>query len=597
MNEKKSLYRNYLPNPKMKGLKVISILVLFLISFSLVQADVVISNSRDWKDVYAVLLYGAMEDKTSHFIVAENHAPILLNEISINEPTIVYSGEAPYTRGYKTMMDNRGFVDVTEINTPNVGFELLNSELNHVNNFIILDQRYGYNAISIAPYALLTNSWVLFADRSNIREVSDILNSRPVDNIIIYGTVDRQVLTALESFNPEIINVDGDRYLTNLEIVKKFKEISDVKQVILTNGEFLERDFFTDVNPVIFIGTTNLPLSVRNYITNSNIKIGVLVGNELFQAAQMVKEQTKISTIIKFGRSARSGEGMVNQIEGLDLYKVPSPNPLISLLDISYNKATNSIYVTINSTGNIPVYVQGTYTLSVDGKLIVLPLEAEEPQFISDGETKTFIYPLKDQVIDDSRMYVDARILFGESKVAMQKVLEAKELLVNSIDIDDDSELEIMDVVYNKGKKGFDVKLFNPGRITTYASVEILDLSVNAELRTFGSEDVLRLGEGREGSIFVPVELFEEDFEFNPIVSIRAYYGKSPELRVKITERDLPLKSKRGISFNTDYILYGAAALVLLFIILSAKKKCPTCGEKNHRKKKHCPNCGTKLKH
>ena len=115
-------------------------------------------------------------------------------------------------------------------------------ELEDITDFIVIDDSYGYNAISVAPYAIASNSWVLFADRNNIREVERFLAGRDVDSLIIYGHVDRDVRIRLEDFNPEVINIDGDRFLNNIEIVKRYQEIKSAKQTVLTNGEFIEKE-------------------------------------------------------------------------------------------------------------------------------------------------------------------------------------------------------------------------------------------------------------------------------------------------------------------------------------------------------------------
>jgi len=67
-----------------------------------------------------------------------------------------------------------------------------------------------------------------------------------------------EVLDALSRFVPEIINENGDRFLNNIAIVKKYREISPSKQVILTNGEFIEQEIMSGAEPVIFIGGSNI---------------------------------------------------------------------------------------------------------------------------------------------------------------------------------------------------------------------------------------------------------------------------------------------------------------------------------------------------
>ena len=74
----------------------------------------------------------------------------------------------------------------------------IGERLPDITKFIIVDDSYGYNAIAVAPYAIVSNSYVLFADRTTIRKVTNFLEDRRVDELILYGHVDREVKTVQE---------------------------------------------------------------------------------------------------------------------------------------------------------------------------------------------------------------------------------------------------------------------------------------------------------------------------------------------------------------------------------------------------------------
>jgi len=188
----------------MKRLVLSSILFLLLVSFVSAQQEPnhIISNSEDWQDVYSTMLYGSLSGRTTHFLVSNRHAPLLLNGIPADAHVWSISSEdVPFVIGYKNIIESRGMT-AEEFVYSNVNLELA-SQLD-VSNFVVVDDSYGYNAISVAPYAVATNSYVLFADANTIDAVEDYLSSiDAVDNIIIYGHVDREVKNALEPYNPE----------------------------------------------------------------------------------------------------------------------------------------------------------------------------------------------------------------------------------------------------------------------------------------------------------------------------------------------------------------------------------------------------------
>ena len=105
--------------------------------------------------------------------------------------------------------------------------------------------------------------------------IYNYLNSRSINELVLYGQLDREVKDRLSEFDPTVIN-EGDRFKNNQNIVDMYQELhreihgKPKNQVILTNGEFIEQEIMSGVEPVVFIGRSNVPDQVREYITNSN---------------------------------------------------------------------------------------------------------------------------------------------------------------------------------------------------------------------------------------------------------------------------------------------------------------------------------------
>jgi hypothetical protein len=150
------------------GLGILVILVIF--SIELVYAadfTYVISNSEDWKDVYSVMLYANLQKIGSDFLVSTRHGPILLNGIEkSNKIRVISSRTRPFVFNYADEIKARGYSSAEETMVNSANLELI-PELTDVNSFIIVGSSYGYDAIAVAPYAVLTRSWVFFADRTN----------------------------------------------------------------------------------------------------------------------------------------------------------------------------------------------------------------------------------------------------------------------------------------------------------------------------------------------------------------------------------------------------------------------------------------------
>ena len=249
---------------------LVFVLALFLISVVYAQEpNVYISNSGDWEDVYSVMLSSSINGATGYFLVSTRHSTLLINQLNKNNNyLIISSSDNPYVVGYKGVLESRDFDNVEEIRANNINIEMARRLPDSVKDFIVLDNSYGYNAISVAPYAALSSSYVLFANSRNINQVYSYLNSRNVNSVLIYGQVDREVKDRLAEYNPETIN-EQDRFINNQKIVDKYQALHEnlegepKSQAILTNGEFIEQEIMSGVEPVVFIGRANVPDQVR----------------------------------------------------------------------------------------------------------------------------------------------------------------------------------------------------------------------------------------------------------------------------------------------------------------------------------------------
>jgi hypothetical protein len=539
---------------------IIILLLVFLLTINNATAaepDRILSNSEDWRDVYSVIQYGKLIDKTANFLVSDRHATLILNQISKgNHIWVISSKTVPYVAGYKSLLEGRGYTaEVFEYDNANLELAKL---LEDVSKFIIIDDSYGYNAISVAPYAAITNSYVLFADSDNINEVDRFLSDRKVDKILIYGQVDREVKNALEKYNPEIINKEGDRFLNNIEIVKKYQEINHAKQTILTNGEFIEQEIMSGAEPVVFIGTNNVPDVVRDYIKESDIEVGVLIGNELVGTATFIRRQLGISVFVKFAQGARAPQGRISQVEALDMFYLPVYTLNLEVDSIKYNKATNQLEVTLKNTEDQAVYVIGTYSLTAsDGsKQTVGDVGAK---FIDGNELKTMVYDVG--TMPEGSISADIFIVYGESKGSLEKEIR-KTIEVDTVRVLDECQIQINEVSLNIRNKQFYINTENIGSVDCYADLELVDILIAGQKTTFGLENVAHLSNGQKKNLRIKAEEFEEeDVEDNQRIKVRAYYGERENSLVKILEGTFEVILK-GI----DYLFYG---LIVVIIILA----------------------------
>jgi hypothetical protein len=540
-----------------RGILIIFLVVILINVSSALEGDVVISNSEDWKDVYSTILYGNIKGISSYFLTSTAHGPLILAEINKkNSIDVIASEDRPFVFNYPEMIDSEGFAKSEEIQTNNANFDLI-EELPDVNNFIIVGDSYGYSAIAVAPYASLTNSWVFLADRTNIAEIDSVLNNREINNIIIYGPVDRSVKESLEKYNPEIINT-GDRFKDNIEIVEKFLEQKPVEQVLLTNGEFIEKEIMKGKHPSLFTGRDNVPEQIAEWLKNSDIRVGVLIGNELVGAATNIRRTAGISVMVKFARGARRQTSGVAPVEGLDLFYLPRPLLELEINSVNYNKASSQLEITYKSTSNVPAYFRGTITLISDlGEQRVGDMEAI---FIAPDDFKTVTYSGVD--VQGENLIAEIYTLYGDSSSALDRILRGT-FNVSTINVIDKCEIDVKYVKYNKQKEEFLIKVKNIADVDCWVDIELKDLLINEFQETIGTEGSKRIVAGDSEIVKINQRMTDEDLQDNSFVDLVAYYGEKPDSLVNVFTGRFEL----GIQKFT-LLTYSIFALIIIIIIL-----------------------------
>jgi archaellum component FlaF (FlaF/FlaG flagellin family) len=577
----------------MKSLKTAFLLLLILLIVPNAYAlEKVISNSADWKDVYSVMLYASLiEKQPGLFLTSAKHSTVLLYSISKDTDGIlvVSSRSQPYIVNYKSVMDGQGYKDVEELvsNTINLDMGKRVVQEKNINKFIIVDDAYGYNALSVGSYAALAGYYVLFANERNIGQVDSFLGDSNPKEVIIFGQVDETVKTRLQKYNPETIN-KGDRFDNNIEIVKRYLQVKDTQQTLMSNGEFIEASIMSGQDPVIFIGKSTVPQQVQDYIKSSNFKVAVLIGNELIDSATAIRRQLGISVFVKFAQGARNPEGSIASVEDLDKFSMPKYSLNMELYSIIYNKATNTLWVTYHNLANLGTFVKGTITLTVNGQQIVVG--DQDPIFIDKNQYKTFTY---DVVLEGDNITAQVYTLFGEGKRSLENVLQGT-IQVGVVEILDDSIINITSVVYDTNNKEFLVTLENIGTVDAYVNVELQDLFINGEYIIISSPETVLLKPGQKITLKVPTILSDSDIENNPVIKVKAYYGERENSLIKTSYGEFEFKER-----SVDYVFYILIVLViiLLLLILFGRKKCSNCGTKNSRTRKKCKKCGHNLYH
>ncbi|MBS3119596.1 hypothetical protein J4475_02125, partial [Candidatus Woesearchaeota archaeon] len=431
------------------------------------------------------------------------------------------------------------------------------------------------NAISVGPYGVVKDSYVIFADRRNIGQIDAFLQARTVDEILIYGQVDREVKDRLQRYNPVIINT-GDRYENNVEIVRRFLKIHGTQQVLLSNGEFIEQQLLAGNEPIVFIGSANVPDVIKDFVHDTNIKVGVLIGNELITTATAIRRDLGISVFVKFAQGARVPTAGVSNVEDLDRFPLPRVILRLSLSSLKYNSATGQLEVTYHNDVDVGTYFKGTITVRDDaGTQTVGDIN---PIFIDGDEFRTVVYDVNP--LTGQNITAELFTIFGESPKSLEYSLR-QTVAIEQVKVEDSSKLELVGAVYSGSDSAFEVKVRNIGEVDLFAQAEIVELTVNGELHSYGSKSVVFVEKGKTKTI--PVE----------VADLTERYGQRETSLIHVVEGEFAFSvRKAGLIV---YVLVAVLALLLLLILLRSRK-CRHCGAHNPVFGSTCRKCKASLR-
>jgi len=532
------------------------------------QEQVVI-NSGDWKDVYSSMIYANLRGMPSQFITDAPHATALPNYLDKDPDILLVESEtSPFFVNYEATLTTEGFVVSDTYKSPG-GVEAnlhFIGELPDVTNYIVLDDSYGYNAISVAPYAVKSRSWVLFADHDNIDEISVFLDGRTVDDLLIYGRVDQQVTESLSKYDPEIIDL-GDRFDNNIEIVKKYQNISKASQIVFTNGEFIENEIMSGREPILFIGTNVIPEQTVNYLNGSGIETGVVIGNALTGAASMITARTDMHVFIKFGQGRAGGEsGGFSLVEALDEFPLPKYELVMSVVSVDCNQGTGELEVVYKNDANVDIFFKSSVSVFIDGTQVAA-VGDEEPILILKGTMSGVAYNCPELAsqpsLETANITADIYAVFGESPRSLNRLLQ-QTLNVGIITFIDRSGIDATKIQYNKNTHRLSVTITNTGDVACYVCPDV-------ELRIGGQEQSFRLVDDPEylevGKSVSPsrrIDMTDADIADNPIVPVHISYGERENILGKNLDKELPFE----VSGPGILIIAGITIAILIIIAI-----------------------------
>jgi hypothetical protein len=549
--------------------KGVTLLTAVLLAVMLIPAGIeartVLVNSHDWIDVYSGLLYARLTSSPSLFMTSSKYVTILPKVLGEGGQVLVIESEQlPYFANLAGTLRRQGYDPSTIFSRGGSALNLELAKQLNLSKFIIVDPTYGFNAVSVAPYAVSSKAFVLFAEDKNMDQVFTFLSSLPkVEKLTIYGQVSDAVMQKLSGFSPEVINT-GNRYKDNIEILNRYFQANQgAKQAVLTSGEFLENEIVGS-EPVILVGRERVLPTTVDFVKNSNLKTAVLIGNELTGSAKMLKEQTGIPVFVKVGQGVPMGTAAYEPIKALDMFFLPMLVIQVDFGYAQYNTVDKTLELVYRNRGS-RAFLSGTIGVLLDGQTIK-SIGDKEVQQLERDETRGFRYEidLSEYAAQNRNLTADILTIYGESPEIMDRAIAAK-VPIRFSTANDQCDLKLDRITFDERTQRISVTLDNPSEVDCYASINLVDMIINDEKQLVNYLGQALIPAGSSGTFKIKQRMTPVDIADNPTVHARILYGSQDGLLFKIIDETVPFTMAGEY---TTIIIVGVIAVLLILVIV-----------------------------
>ena len=533
----------------------LSLLFVFILLSSVLAAPTNVVNSRDWSDVYSVLLASKLDETQAFFVNSESLVAAtnyLNNEMEIT----VYDGQdAIYISNLGSQLRSAGFTVEDSVRDGDLGLALDPG----VSTYYVISEDNYRTAISLLPVAIKQKAWVFIVDEDNVATVAERISAAGVTQVIGVGTFPRDTLSQLTEYFTEYIN-NENIYLDTHDVAKKF---GDLSAVVLADGSTLESEFFTGRMPVILSGFNKVLDDTYNFLEDNKVENVIIVGSELSVVGEQIRTRSnkEISVFIKFGQS---GSGQVGKIFSLSFFTLPTPQIGVAIDKAIYDASENKLFVTYKNVGNVGVYLLSTISVKNDDTQIGEGADSGV-LFLGAGETFIQAYDMTLNVVDVAEnTKVEFFTSFGAGASQLDSFITADDkfgppfsLSLSLEDIGTDAaQLDLVGAAYYPDLKRVGVEVTNPTAETVYYNVKVNQLVVNGIATDLFKQDSVKPGTTK--ITYIPVVLDEIDVDENDEIKVTLVYGSDEEILLKAVSQN----------FAFELIRTGLSLIVWIIIVL-----------------------------
>jgi len=545
------------------------LLVWLVLAVNVYAEDIVAINSIDGKDVLSGIFYANVKGEPVKFMPSQAaDASVFAVKVGSGHSVLLIQSDRPVSAAVEGALKAKNTIELypsLNANTTNINL----AKRSAASSFIIVDSAYTDNAISILPYAALTKSYVIFADKYNIDQVKAVVSGK---NVTIFGLVDANVSAALAPLKPRIIGKGEDKFEDNAIISGIIMQQFNISNVIVADGSFIEETMATDKKPIILAGKL-IPQPtydfVKSQVNGGKLAQVKLIGTDLVIPVEDMR--TKMEAEFKKAGSNKSFSVIIyyaqvvpasgNSVMVLDTFKLPAYAPELHVTAISYSNQTKKLLVTLGNTGTGALFYSPEVKIQVNGRDNATFTNGAG-RLLERGEKVNLEYSYDASGVAQGNVTAVVNVKYGPSKISLDSQTTGQKLLA-AVEYADRSNVSVQYAKYDPAAKLMRVTIRNNGAAAAYASVKLGFLADGGPVNMSGG-GVRQMAPGELAVEEFPLELSDDELAKNANINVFISYGGRSQFLTRQAQYVVPLEKEAGSVLS---LLLG---IIVLFIIIVA---------------------------
>ncbi len=539
---------------------VLIILAVLAVLPCLANAIVVV-NSVDARDVISGAAYANVIGDSVVFVPQKADLTIFLSKVKNGgKVTLLQSNNPVYINLEDIFASNK--INITK--KVQLGSaednEITLAQMASPDGYIIVTSDYGYPSISALPYAKLKKYYVMLGFSDNAQNIVKAVKGKP---IILFGYVSPEISNALDAAGAkyEIMN-NRDKYLDNIEMVKRYISASPTNTFLMSDGNELEESLINANSPVLFVSQI-IPDATQGFVHGQASKGQVIlniIGSGLIQPVYNMKKgidaEFGANTCIARLKIGEAVPFSSNTPQESDTIALPAPYTEPYIGSSAYNTNTKTLDITIGNKGNAPAYLSMGVKVYVGNAVIgVFPSTRD---FVNPNEKKGYSFNITVPEGSEGAMVAEMSVLYGLSNLSLDSAfVDMKN--ISSITFVDQSSASVENAKYDKSRKALSFLLRNNGTVKAYYKVAVSAADAAGSAVSFTDDRVFALGPGETRVVMYDMLPFGDAVKS---VSVRLSYGARDGFLLNSASFAAKMEENSTLLF--------AAAIVLAAIIIAA---------------------------